>query len=99
MSKSVAEDLKTATTTLNASSSAEQPMDSLRRDDFRPAAPTAVKYVKSMRWMVLLGDGSRHASQTLFTEKQAKRFVRLAKRWNIDVYAVRFGKIKVKENK
>jgi hypothetical protein len=65
--------------------------DSLRRDDMRPVtkAPAAKP---RMRWCVRLGAGGA-ASHKLYSAAQAQRFVRLAKRWGIDLYATRFGKV------
>lgn len=69
--------------------------DNLRRDDFRPAAPQPIKRVTRVHWGIMLGDGSRLATQRLYLAPQAKRFVRLAKRWGHDVYTTRFGKVSV----
>lgn len=69
--------------------------DSLRRDDLRPVAPKKPVLVARMHWAVVLGDGSSLATNRLYSAPRAKRFVRLAKRWGIDVYTTRFGKVRV----
>lgn len=69
--------------------------DSLRRDDLRPAAPQPVRFVTRIHWAIVRGDGSSLATNRLYTAPQAKRFVRLAKRWGHDVYTTRFGKVRV----
>jgi hypothetical protein len=35
------------------------------------------------------------ATNRLYLAPRAKRFVRLAKRWGIDVYSTRFGKVRL----
>lgn len=69
--------------------------DSLRRDDLCPTAPQKTVTVARMHWAVVLGDGSSLATNRLYSAPRAKRFVRLAKRWGIDVYTTRFGKVRV----
>jgi hypothetical protein len=71
--------------------------DSLRRDDLTPPVELKRKRVLRMRWCVRLGDGSGWASRRLYSAPQARRFVRLAKRFGIDVYAAVFGKVWVEE--
>lgn len=71
--------------------------DSLRREDLIPTSPASPKRVLRVRWCVRLGDGSGWATTRLYTAPQAKRFVRLAKRFGRDVYATRFGKVWVEE--
>ena len=73
--------------------------DSFRRPDItlfgtQAEAPQA-RYRKVTRWCIVRGDGSRLATQRLYTAVQARRFVRLATRWGIDVYAANFGKITI----
>lgn len=69
--------------------------DSLRRDDLRPTAPQKPGMVARTLWAVVLGGGSSLATNRLYSAPWAKRFVRLAKRWGIDVYATRYGKVRV----
>jgi hypothetical protein len=69
--------------------------DSLRRDDLHPTASPKTVTVTRMHWAVMLGDGSRMATNRLYLAPRAKRYVRLAKRWGIDVYSTRFGKVRL----
>lgn len=69
--------------------------DTLYRADMRPGASQKPKTVTRVRWMILRGaieDAGTPASHRLYTAAQAKRFVRLATRFGLDVYAARFGR-------
>lgn len=66
-------------------------MDSLSR--FDPPEPKPAKALRTM-WCVMLGNGTRLATHRLYTAPRAKRFVRLAKRWGLDVYTTRFGRVR-----
>lgn len=69
-------------------------MDSLRRDDMKPVLKPVVPTKKVIMWCVLRGDASGYATSRLYSRSRAKRFERLAKRFGIDVYAVRFGVVR-----
>ena len=66
-------------------------MDSLSR--FDPPEPKPAKVLRTL-WGVMLGNGTRLATQRLYSAPRAKRFVRLAKRWGHDVYTTRFGRVR-----
>lgn len=72
--------------------------DSLRRDDLRPAPKPIKTTVKRTMWIVMRGaiaEAGIPATRRLYNATQAKRFVRLAKRWGHEVYATRFSKVAV----
>lgn len=71
--------------------------DKLRRDDFAPRLPEKPKEVLRTRWCLMRGDGSGYATTRIYTAVQAKRYVKLAARFGVDVYAARFGKVWVRE--
>lgn len=70
--------------------------DTLRRDDFAPPARPERKRVLRVRWTVRRGEGGP-ATHKLYSAAQAKRFVRLARRFGVDCYATQFGKVWIEE--
>jgi hypothetical protein len=64
--------------------------DSLRRDDFK--APEVKTARARVMYAIMRGAGGS-ATPRLYSYSQARRFVRLAKRFGLDLYHVKFGTV------
>lgn len=53
-----------------------------------------MKKLKTM-WCIMLGPGHRLATQKLYSYAKARKLAARAKARGIDVYAVRFGKVRL----
>lgn len=68
--------------------------DSLRRDDMAATATSTKTTGTRVMWTIMRGDGNATATTKLYTGPRARRFVRLARRFGLDVYATRFGRVR-----